>query len=89
MVGFYEPGRGECGLGGMQALVGRYPQRYPHIQSYLEELVEQKSEPIGQHLLSHRLSPVTSHQRNRWSETKTEAAGQTPKDWEGKGTTPH
>lgn len=45
------------------------------IPSYLEELVEEESEPISQHLLGHRLRPGISHRgdgrkttRGDWSE---------------------
>lgn len=64
----------------MLRLVGKrgQGQRYPHSQAYLEELVEQEGEPIGQHLLGHGLSPVTRHQGGQQRKTKTEAAGQTP-----------
>lgn len=55
----------------------RQGQRYPHSQPYLEELVEQESKPISQHLLGHRLGSVTRHRGHQQRKTKTEAAGQT------------
>ena len=63
-------GRG-WGVGNLQG------QRYPHIPSYLEELVEQESEPVGQHLLSHRLSsvPARKNDRSGWSEPEDQEAG--------------
>lgn len=74
-----ESGTGWGGCRLVSELVGklRQGQRYAHTQPYLEELVQQESEPIGQHLLGHRLGPVTSHRGNRQGKTKTEAAGQT------------
>ena len=51
------------------------PEIPSRIQSYLEELVEEESEPVGQHLLSHRFGPGSSHRGTQQSKTKTEAAG--------------